>query len=167
MFIVLAYFTFDNPRVERFVNDLEDLKYLGIFIAGIFFSFGFTAPFAAGFFITSNPGNVLVAGIVGGCGALIADLIIFNFVRSSFQDEFNRLKKNNALLQSNKWIEKRLGRKVMVYLMYVFAGFLIASPLPDEAGMVMLAGLTKIKTNMVALIGLTLNTLGIILLLLI
>ena len=49
--------------------------------------------------------------------------------------------------------------------MYAFAGILIASPLPDEAGVTMLAGLTKISVKSLALISFILNTLGIIILL--
>jgi uncharacterized membrane protein YdjX (TVP38/TMEM64 family) len=49
--------------------------------------------------------------------------------------------------------------------MYAFAGILIASPLPDEAGVIMLAGLTKIKTWALAIISIILNTIGILIML--
>jgi len=48
-----------------------------------------------------------------------------------------------------------------------YLGILIASPLPDEAGVIMLAGLTKIKSNVFAILSFSLNTAGILILLLI
>ena len=51
------------------------------------------------------------------------------------------------------------------YFVPVLAGFIIASPLPDEIGVIMLAGLTKIKIGILVVLSLILNTLGILVLL--
>jgi len=163
--IVLAYLIFRNPSVSSFVSHLGNLSYIGVFIAGILFAFGFTAPFAAGFFITLNPHNILLVGIIGGIGALLSDLLIFSFIRVSFENEFNKLRKTKLIRSIDKTIEKSLGKKLKFYLMYVFAGFLIASPLPDEIGVIMLAGLIKIKIGILAVLSFILNTLGILVLL--
>ena len=165
--IILAYFIFSNPSVSSFVSHLNNFSYLGILIAGMLFTFGFTSPFAAGFFIVLNPSNLLLAGILGGFGALISDFLIFKLIRFSFEDEFIRLRKTKTINDISNLIEKNLGHKLKIYLMYAFAGFLIASPLPDEAGVIMLAGLTKIKQGIFAIISLVCNTLGILILLLI
>lgn len=162
--IILAYIIFTNPLVDNFVLGLDKLEYLGVFIAGMLFSFGFTAPFSAGFFIVLNPSNIWLAGVIGGLGAMISDLLIFKFIRFSFRDEFNNLTKEKASKRLKSKINKITGNKIRIYLMYIFAGFLIASPLPDEAGIIMFAGLTKIKTKFLALIGFLLNTLGILIL---
>jgi uncharacterized membrane protein YdjX (TVP38/TMEM64 family) len=45
------------------------------------------------------------------------------------------------------------------------AGFFIASPLPDEIGVSLLAGFTRIEEKKFALVSFALNTLGIIVLL--
>jgi hypothetical protein len=50
---------------------------------------------------------------------------------------------------------------------YVLAGILIASPLPDEAGITMLAGFSKISEKAIIGISFVLNTVGIFILLLI
>lgn len=131
------------------------------------FSFGFTAPFAVGFFLALNPQSIIMAGIIGGMGALIADLIIFKFIRVSFTGEFKRLEKTKALKEVGLLIEKKLKHRLKVYLMYALAGIVIASPLPDELGVIMLAGLTKIKIHSLAILSFLLNTLGIIIILLI
>lgn len=163
--IILAYLLFRNPSVQDYVSHLGALSYVGIFIAGILFAFGFTAPFSVGFFINLDPSNIWLTGLVGGLGALMADLIIFSTIKFSFEGEFKRLRNSPTIVKIKKVIEQSFTEKIKVYLMYIFAGILIASPLPDEAGVIMLAGLTKISAKILALISFLLNTLGIIILL--
>ena len=163
--IIAAYFIFGNPKVSLLMTHIGSWGYVGVFIAGIFFALGFTAPLSAGFFITLNPGSIWLAGILGGIGAMVGDLLIFKFIKFSFMDEFQRLRKTRIITSISDLIDRTLGEKIKVYLMYSFAGILIASPLPDEAGVIMLAGLTKIKTNILAIISFILNTIGILVLL--
>ena len=163
--ISFAYVIFSNKSTGDFILALNSFSYLGAFIAGLFFSFGFTAPFSAGFFIVSNPPNLLIAALVGGLGALIADLIIFSLVKLSFKDEFEILRKTKLIRTVEILIEKSVGKKIKIYLMYAFAGILIASPLPDEVGITMLAGLSHIKLRPLAAISFILNSLGILVLL--
>jgi hypothetical protein len=165
--IILAYVIFSNPFVAGFISGLGNWGYLGVFITGLFFSFGFTSPFAAGFFITLNPGNIWLAAFLGGFGAMLSDLFIFNIIRFSFMDEFKRLERTKVLKRVEHYFENGLAKKIKIYLLYVFAGFLIASPLPDEAGVIILAGLSRIKQSTLAVISLICNTLGILVLLLI
>ncbi|MBI2630364.1 hypothetical protein HYW76_04650 [Candidatus Pacearchaeota archaeon] len=165
--IIFAYFIFRNQEVNNFISHLGNIGYLGVFIAGLLFSFGFTTPFAIGFFVVLNPENILLAGIIGGFGALISDMIIFKFVRFSFSKEFSKIKKSKLIRETEKIIENNLSKKIQIYLLYAIAGFIIASPLPDEAGITILAGMTKIKQIDIAKIGFVFNTLGIIILLMI
>jgi len=163
--IILAYFLFSNPSTQTYVSHLGSYGYLGVFIAGILFAFGFTAPFSVGFFISLNPANIWIAGIIGGLGALMSDLIIFSTIKVLFEDEFKKLRNSKTFVRITRLIERGIKEKIRIYLMYAFAGILIASPLPDEAGLTMLAGLTKISAKSLALISFILNTLGILILL--
>ena len=165
--ILLAYFIFHNPATQDFVQHLDSFSYLGIFFAGLLFSFGFTTPLAGGFFLTVQPQNIFVAAIVGGFGALLADLTIFKIIRFSFIDEFNQIKKSQFAKGFQNIMEKSLPQKIKLYLFYAIAGIIIASPLPDEVGVTMLAGITKINIQTLALISFACNTLGILLILLI
>ncbi len=164
--IISAYFLFSNPLIQGSINALQEFRYLGLFIAGMLFAFGFSAPFAVGFFITFSPQNIILAGLIAGMGALFSDILIFRFIKISFMDEFEELKKTKIISTTQKAMQKGLGLRISNYLLYAFAGILIASPLPDEAGVTMLAGLTKIKVSVLAIISFILNTLGIIVILL-
>lgn len=163
--IVFSYFIFRNPSISNYLSHLGNLGYLSIFIGGILFAFGFTAPFSVGLFISVAPSNIWIAGIIGGFGALISDLLIFKLIKFSFTEEFKRLSKTKGMKSIVLLIQRSLGVKIKVYLMYVFAGILIASPLPDEIGVIMLAGLTKINFKILAIISFILNTLGILIIL--
>jgi uncharacterized membrane protein YdjX (TVP38/TMEM64 family) len=164
--IILAYFIFKNPSVNSWINNLDSLSYFGSFIAGILLAFGFSAPIAVGFFITLKTGNLILTAIIGGLGALLADLIIFNIVKITFNDELRRIRKTRIMKEIEKILEKDLGKKLEHYLLYAFAGILIATPLPDEVGVSMLAGLTHIKQKILAIISFILHTIGIFIILL-
>lgn len=164
--IISAYFIFKNPYVAAQLDTVSRFGYVGMFLAGMLFSFGFSAPFAVGFFIALQPQNLAIAAFIGGIGALCSDLLIFHFIKVSFEDEFNRLKKERPIKKMEEVIQKRLGYKISLYVMYFFAGILIASPLPDELGVTVLAGLTSVRTNILAVISFVLNTGGIYIILL-
>ena len=77
--------------------------------------------------------------------------------------EFESLKNTRIFKSIIIEIEKDINKKIRNYLLYIFMGIVIASPLPDEIGVTMLAGLTKIKQKYLILISFILNTIGIFL----
>ncbi|VVB82456.1 Uncharacterised protein [uncultured archaeon] len=163
--IIVSYFLFSNQLIRNLISNLDGFGYLGTFIAGMGYTFGFTSPLSAGFFLTMRSENIFLIGIIGGIGAMFADLVIFKFVRFSFSDEFHRLRKSKIGKRFKKIGQKYLGKRTRKVLGYLVAGILIASPLPDEAGIIILAGLTKIHAKVVAGLSFFLDTIGIIVLL--
>lgn len=162
---LFAYFIFTDLYFATKIENLHSLNYLSSLLFGMLFSFGFTTPFAMGYFLTLNPTNILLTGIVAGFGAMISDFLIFKFVKFSFNDEFERLKKEKLSRKIDHEMKKIFGRKIKHYLMYAFSGIIIASPLPDEVGVTMLAGLTDIKPSILAIVSFIGNTTGIIIML--
>ncbi|MEM0465724.1 MAG: hypothetical protein QXW97_03430 [Candidatus Pacearchaeota archaeon] len=163
--IIIAYYIFRIEAVSNYLSNLGNWGYIGIFIGGLLFSFGFTSPFSVGLFLLINPSNIWIAGIIGGFGALISDMLIYKLIKISFMDEFKRLKKTKAVRDIEKLIQQSFGKKIKVYLLYSLAGLLIASPLPDELGIIMIAGITKINFKNLAIISFLLNTIGILIIL--
>lgn len=161
LFSITAYVVFSDARIQALVVSLGELSYLGIFIAGLCFSFGFSTPFAVGFFLIAQPENLWLAALVGGMGALISDLLIFKLIRFSFMDEFERLEKTALVRKVSDVLSTKPLHKVKIYLLYLFAGIVISSPLPDELGVSMLAGLTRINIHTLAAISFVMNTFGI------
>ena len=80
---VAAYLIFFERNFQPFHNILLSLGYFGSFIAGVMFSYGFTAgPSTAIFLILAKDQNIFLAGFIGGLGALAGDLTIFKLIRS-------------------------------------------------------------------------------------
>ncbi len=158
---ILVYILFTNERFVFILNGSESLNYLEALIAGTLFSFGFTTPFAIGYFLTTNSSNILLASLIGGFGAMISDLLIFHVIRFSFMDEFNRIKRTNSFNIIKNTAKTNLSKKIYNYILYSIAGIIIASPLPDELGVSMLAGLSQIKSSKLAIISFIMNTIGI------
>lgn len=164
--IFTAYYLFSSQFITSKIQLLQSFSYLGIFFAGILFSFGFSAPFALGLFITLQPQNIFLASIIGAVGSVISDLVIFKFIQFSFADEFKRLNNEKPIKEISFMIKNNLGLKASTYLFYLFAGILLASPLPDEVGVAMLAGLTTIKPSFLGIISFITHAIGIFILLL-
>lgn len=137
-------------------------------LAGMLFSFGFTAAFAVAIIIElSDTVNPFLGAAVAGIGALASDYGIFQFVRLSFLDEVKRLKASAVFV----WIRETLHQdsipeRIRQYVQWSIGGILIASPLPDEIGVTLLSGLTEIKPKPFAVACYSLNSIGILVILL-
>jgi len=159
--ILIAYFIFKFTNISESISELGNYRYLGVLIAGMLYSFGFSAAFSVAFFTTIKGLNIFVASILGGLGSLLTDMTIFTIIKFSFMDEFNKIKKTRSFLLIERLMEKDLSKRSRRIFLYCIAGFVIASPLPDEIGMTMLSGLTNIKPKEIVILSIILNTLGI------
>ncbi len=161
---VAAYFIFEERNFLPFHNLLLSLGYFGTFLTGIFFVYGFTAaPATAILLILGKDQNILISGLIAGLGALVGDLIIFKFVKHYFSDEIKRLAEEKPLVYAQSIIPNPIKR----YFIILFAGFIIASPLPDEVGISLLAGATNISIKMFSFFSYVINTIGIFIILII
>jgi uncharacterized membrane protein YdjX (TVP38/TMEM64 family) len=166
--VLFAFFLFyGGENFAPFNIFLLSLGYFGVFIAGIFYSYGFTAaPATAILLVLAKEQNFLLAGIIGGLGALLSDIFIFLFVRYSFLDEIKRFGRSKVAKFIRKE-EKIIFGHYKKYVLPVFAGFLIASPLPTEIGVTLMASLKKMSVKKFIFIAYILHTLGIFAILLI
>ena len=161
---ILAYILFQGRNFQMFDGFLLSLGYFGTFISGILFVYGFTAaPATAVLLILAKQQNILLAGLIAGFGALIGDLIIFSFIRHSFNDEIKKLSKEKIIIYvKNKIYKYKIIKK---YFLPVIACFIIASPLPDEIGVSLFAMSSSFSTKIFSVMSYTLNTAGIFIIL--
>jgi len=166
--IIIAILLFQSGKTNDSVQDfISSLGLFGDFIGGFFYAYGLTAaPATSVLLLLAKEQNILLAGLIAGLGALISDILIFIFVRHSFNDEISSLKKESIVVSI-----KNTGRKIFGsffdYLLPSLAGFIIASPLPTEIGVSMLASLKRISIKKFMLIAYLLHTIGILIILLI
>ena len=155
---IVAYIIFYERNIPIFHDVLFSLGYFGTLIAGIFFAYGFTAAPATIFLILlSQNENIILSALIGGFGAMIGDYLIFKLIRHSFHDEIEKLRNEKII----KHINKKSPSFVKKYFLPVIAGFIIASPLPDEMGVALLASSKIISSRIFFVISLLLNTTGI------
>jgi uncharacterized membrane protein YdjX (TVP38/TMEM64 family) len=162
---ILAYFIFYNRSYPPFNALLLSLGYIGVFIAGFFYAYGFTAaPATAVLLVIAHQYNVITAALIGGLGALISDLIMFYFIRFTVADELRKLSRTKVVREL-EFEEGLLFGHLKKYATAAFAGFLIASPLPTEVGVTMIVAMKRMSPKKFAIIAYLLHTAGILIIL--
>jgi len=163
---IVSYFLLYGQTHSQLHAFLLSLGYAGIFFTGVLYAYGFTAGPAALILLSlAKDENLLMASLVGGIGALVGDLIIFLFVRYAFDREIEQLCKNRLVLLVEKE-EEKIFHHFQKYVLTAFAGFLIASPLPTEIGVTLMASRRHLSTRKFAIIAYSLHTTAIFLILL-
>lgn len=160
--IVLSIVVFSERAYLPFHDQLVSSGYAGAFFSGLFFCYGFTAaPATAILLIIADDINILLASLIAGLGALAGDLLIFKFIRSSFRDEIEKLSSEKIFV----FVGLKTPGVFKKYLFPLVAGLIIASPLPDEIGVSLLAFSGSISIPVFIFLSYALNLSGIYLIL--
>ncbi|MBI4139989.1 hypothetical protein HY483_03430 [Candidatus Woesearchaeota archaeon] len=160
--LVIAYIIFYDRHNSTLISSLKNIGDYGVFISGLLFSYGFTAAPATAIFLSlGEQSNIIITAMIGGLGALIADLTIFELIRTTMADELHRIEREQIF----KKVKKFVPRTIRHYIIPVIGGLIIASPLPDELGVALIAGTKNIKPIVFSIISYVLNTIGIYILL--
>lgn len=145
--VIFAYYVLKSEHIFQFLSRLESLGYIGSLIIGAFLPYGLTvAPATATIYLLSKNLNPALLAFFGAFGAAISDYMIFRFVRDRLMreikllsEEIDKLTKPVSSLVFTDEIRVILWRKISrskiwKTLIPMLAGFIIASPLPDELG---------------------------------
>jgi hypothetical protein len=158
--ILLTIFLSENKLLDDILFLFKDFPYIESFIAGILYASASTA--ALGILLFSDLVHVMSPieiAIIGGLGVATADLVIFKFFRGSIMKEITPL-------------YKRLGGDRLTHIMHhrllqwslpIIGGFIIASPFPDEVGIILM-GISQMKTTHFIFLSFLLNSTGLFLL---
>jgi len=104
-----------------------------MFISGIFLVYGFTAgPAVAALLIASPMHNFWLAGFTTLAGSIIGNVIVFKTLKISIDTELDDLSQNSFYLWIKKRIKKYIPGFTYSYVLPALAGFISATPLPDE-----------------------------------
>jgi len=155
--IVIAVILVKTGALKSLLTSTQELKFIGSFMAGIFFVSVFTAAPATvvlAEIAQSNP--VFGVAFFGGVGALVGDLVIFRFIKDKLSEDFLYLIKKSKSERLISIFRLKLFR----WLISFIGALIVASPLPDELGLAMM-GLSKIKTPLFIPLSFSLNFLGI------
>ena len=155
--IIIMFFLAGTPFVRNLINSIGDLGYIGAFITGIFFVSTFTvAPAIVVLFSLAEHLNPWEVAILAGAGAVLGDYIIFRFVRDRLAGEL----KNLFMEAGGSYIARIFQTKYFAWLTPIIGAAIIASPLPDEAGVGIL-GVSRLRSWQFLLLSFVLNATGI------
>lgn len=160
----VAYALYSIGWFHWLEQGMRGYGYWSILLGGVLYAFGFTAPFSVALFISmANDVHPLPGSLVAGIGAVAADAAIFALGRLSFREELRSI----VSPQPSRWsqvfaIRKRISHPVRRVLLWIIAALVIASPLPDEIGVTLLAGMTDVESRRFLFLSFILNTFGIL-----
>lgn len=138
----------------------RQLRWLGSFVSGIFFTSIFTtAPATVTLGEIAQNGSVWFTALFGGLGAIIGDLVIFRFVRDRIGRDISRLLEHRS---GGRRLKNVFRFRFLRWLTFLAGGLIIASPLPDEIG-ISLLGFSKTSLRFFVLLSFVCNFVGILL----
>lgn len=149
-------------RTDLLVNVLissKKLEVLGSLVAGILFTSVFTtAPAVVTLGEIAQANSVWLVAFFGAIGAAVGDWIIFRFVGDRFSRHLVEF------VRKRGWgrIKRLLNLKHFKRLAYLLGWLIIASPLPDELGVILL-GFSKMKQSLFLPLSFAANFIGILL----
>lgn len=152
-----AYLLIQNGSVDSFIAKVTPVQYLAEFVAGMLFTSFLTTPFSiALFYVLSQSTSPLQIALIGGVGAAVGDILIVSIFRNSFFDDFKTLEKTLKLKRAFRFFH----HSHFSHLAPLLGVLIIASPFPDELGLMML-GASKLKYIQLLILTYILNTAGI------
>lgn len=155
--IFFAILLVQNGTVDSFLSQVAPVQYLAEFVAGVLFTSFLTTPFSfALFYVLAENTHPLQIALIGGVGACIGDMLIVTIFRNSFFDDFKTLEKTLKLKRAFHFFH----HSHFNHLAPLLGVLIIASPFPDELGLMML-GASKLKTVQLVILTFIINTAGI------
>lgn len=164
----LAVYMLTTPEIVNFIENTGNMGYLGALTAGFFFSSLFTTPIAtATLIILGKTLNPFLIAAIGAFGAAAADLIIYSAAKKSIENLSEKISELKLFIERHNPIhinpQNRLLHELKIHSAPVLAGFIIASPLPDELA-ISLLGATHYDKKKTAILSYIANFIGIIIL---
>lgn len=157
--IVLGMALVEAPEFRSFVDSNLQIGVLSAFFAGIFFTSAVTSPIGiAMFLLLGQNHHPLLMAFIGAFGSAVGDSLILRFIGVKILDDIHvftqPLKKRVKLLHA-------FNHHLPTLPAVILASLIIASPLPDELGITLLAAI-KMKPVTFIIFSYVINFLGIL-----
>lgn len=136
----------------------SELVVISSILAGGFFISAFTAAPATVVLIElMRSANPFLVAFFAGFGAVLGDLLIFTFVKDALAEDIFYIMRRAGF----GGIKNRFQNKHLRFILAAVGALIVASPLPDEVGLVLM-GLSQMKKIKFILLSFALNFLGIL-----
>jgi len=158
--IFVAILLAQSGILNEILLSAGQFKFVGNFIAGMFFTSVFTTPVAiVALGEMARVDNLLTVSLLGGLGAIIGDLVIFWFIRDQFAEHVMSLVEHRTI---GRKIKSLFSLKYFRWFTFLLGGLIISSPFPDELGIGLL-GFSKMRLMWFIPISFVFNSIGILL----
>ena len=158
--IIVAAILIESNAIDTILISAGETQLLASFVAGMFFTSVFTtAPAIAALGEISLVAPLWQVAAVGAAGSVVGDLLIFWFFRDHFAGHVVEILQERGVMRR---LRKILRFKFMKWFPFLLGGMILASPLPDELG-IMILGFTRMKPRWFMLMSYSFNFLGIML----
>ena len=155
--ILLIIFLYTTGILESFILSLHQFEYAGAFVAGLFYSYGMTTPFAiAVLAVMAQNTNPFVLALLGALGATTSDLLLLRAFSGEVGKEIRITKDFSFTVPESKSLPLP-GR----LLFSIIGGFVLMSPLPDELGVILL-GISRIEAWKFAILSFVFKYIGVL-----
>ncbi len=156
--IIVAIAIGRSNLVEQILQFGPQAHILAALVVGVMYSSFFTvAPATVAFVQLAQAGvSPLTLALIGGIGAMIADISIYQFIKFSMMDDITSYLQRH----SQGMFAKVSKMKAMRYSLILIGAIVMATPFPDEIGLALM-GIAKEKWTHIAVLGFTLNAIGI------
>ena len=155
--IALALVIGQLDLVEKLLSVSENVRVVGAFVGGLFFTSVFTtAPAIAWLGEISQVEPILIVALIGAAGAVCGDILIFYLFRDHVAKDVDTL----IGLSKNNLLKNILHNRAFRWVGILVGALIISSPLPDELG-IALMGLTKMEVKNFIPVSFTFNFFGI------
>ncbi len=154
-----AWWLIKSGYLQSSIDTILPLRFAAEIMAGVFYTSFLTCPISVGMLVVlARENNPLLTALLAGFGAVLGDFIIVKFFREKISSDLNKILRYLPAQKINGFLR----RFRLDFLVPLLGAIIIASPLPDELGLIML-GISKLKYREIALISYILNTAGILL----
>ena len=155
--LLFAWWLIKNNLIAQAISHTSQFDVLASFTSGFFFtSILTTAPAIVAIFESARYIPAWELASIGGIGAVCGDLLLFRFVRSKLVEDILGAVLHPQLIR----VGKAITASPLWWLGPVFGALVIASPLPDEIGLIMM-GLSDIRISRFLPIAFAANATGI------
>lgn len=153
-----AWWTVKSSNLHGLVESILPLRFVAEIVAGILYSSFLTSPVSVAMLIVlAQDNNPILTALLAGGGAVLTDLIILKFFRKELSSDLNLVSKELHLQKINRLLK----RFHLDFAVPFLGAVIVASPLPDELGLMML-GASRLNYRYLIVLTYVLNTTGIL-----
>ncbi len=162
--VFIGYLIYKDGNNFYFHDVIYKMGYLSTFIAGFFFVYGFTTSSSIAILLILSPiQNFWLTSFVAILGSILGNFFVFRFMRISVVGELDDLSRNKLLKLIIEKLEKYTPLFVRSHILPAFAGFISATPLPDELAVALVSWSKNISIATFSTVAFIINFFGIFL----